>query len=59
MTTVLLLVALGISCIGWLKNRLGLLTLIYYLESKNYAPPTEEEIESCSELVIRKAFHRD
>lgn len=59
MAMVFLALALGISCGGWLKNWLGLLTLAYYMESKGYNPPTEDEIELCSELVIRKILHRD
>ena len=57
MVTVLLVGALGVAGVGWLKNRIGLLTLAYYLELMNYDPPTEEQIEMCSKLVIRKLLH--
>lgn len=59
MVTVLLVVALSIAGVGWIKNRIGLLTLAYYLELMNYDPPTEEQIELCSKLVIRKLLRWD
>lgn len=58
MATILLLVALGIAIVQWLKNWIGLLTLTYYLETRHYDPPTEAEIELCSRLVIRQLFHK-
>ena len=58
MITVLLAVAFVIASIGWLKNRIGLLTLSYYLEHRHYDSPTDEEIELCSKAVVRKILHQ-
>ena len=56
--TILLAVALVIALVQWLKNWIGLLTLTYYLETRNYDYPTDEEIELCCELVIRQILHQ-
>ena len=58
MATILLAVALGIALVQWLKNWIGLLTLTYFMETRNYDYPTGEEIELCCELVIRQILHQ-
>lgn len=52
-TTVILSVLLAICFVGWLKNKVGLLTLSAYIVKKQYTPPTDDEIKACTEYVIK------
>lgn len=52
--TVLLVVAL----LGWLKNWLGLRTLVYFMQMKKYTPPSEQETKACTAAVIKRTFGR-
>lgn len=53
---VALIIALIIAAFGWLKNRIALLSLCYFMETKNYPPPTEEEAVASSKFVIKQIF---
>lgn len=47
-----------IFLVGWLKNKVSVLTICYYLQIKNYAPPSDEEMKECSAAVIDHLFKR-
>lgn len=50
----ILLTVTVFALIGWLKNRLGLLTLCYYMQKNSYTPPSDAEMKECSRWVIRR-----
>ena len=50
----ILIVALAVAIFGWFKNRLALLSLCYFMQTKNYPPPTDEEARASSKHVIRR-----
>lgn len=49
----LFVVATGVCAFGWLKNRLGLLSILYYIKWKGFPPPNNEEIQRCSREAAR------
>lgn len=53
MLTVVFGIATAVCAFGWLKNRLGLLSLIYYIKWKGFPPPNDEEIQHCSKEAAR------
>lgn len=59
MLTVVLLTACLIFAIGWLKNKIGLLTLTAYITQKGYAPPPDEETQACTEYTIKNLFRKE
>lgn len=57
MLTVILFIACLIFAIGWLKNKIGLLTLTAYITQKGYTPPSEEETKACTDYVVKNLLH--
>lgn len=53
MLTAILFIACITCAIGWLKNKIGLLTLTAYITKKGYAPPSDEETKECTDYVIK------
>lgn len=47
---------LAIALVGWLTSSLKLRVLAYYMCTKDYAIPSEQEVEACTEFVIRNAL---
>lgn len=54
MLTTLLGVAAVVCAIGWLKNRLALLTILYYIMWKELPAPSDEQIKHCTKKVVQK-----
>lgn len=52
-----LFIACIILTIGWVKNKIGLLTLTAYITKKGYAPPSEEETKACTDYVVKNLLH--
>lgn len=52
MMQVILIALLVTAIIGWLKNRIALLTLCHFMQVKDYPPPTDEEARTSSEYVL-------
>lgn len=48
MLTTLLGVAAVVCAIGWLKNRLALLSILYYIMWAELPEPSDEEIKYCA-----------
>lgn len=46
---VFLIILLIIALVGWLKNKLGLLVLVHYMDTKNCQPPSDTDIQKCTE----------
>lgn len=57
MLAVILSIACIIFAIGWLKNKIGLLTLTVYITKKGYAPPSDEETKTCTDYVVKNLLH--
>ncbi len=51
-------VAIIVCVIGWVKNHVGLLVICYYMQTKGYTPPSEEEMKACSTAVIKRLLGR-
>lgn len=45
----------AICAVGWIKNKISLLTAITLLEKKNIHP-THEEMQECTKFVIEHLF---
>ncbi len=54
MWSIILAMAVIVCAIGWLKNRISVLTLLYYLTKKGYTMPNDNEMAECSQWVIKK-----
>ncbi len=52
--TVFLAVATAVCAFGWLKNRLALLNILYYIAWKGLPMPNDEQMKYCSKEVARK-----
>lgn len=52
MMQVILIALLIVTIIGWLKNRIALLILCHFMQTKNYPPPSDEELRTSSEYVL-------
>lgn len=48
-----LCISSAVCFIGWIKNKIGLLTLSAYIVKKQYTPPTEDEIKACTAYVVK------
>lgn len=57
MLAVILSIACIILTIGWIKNKIGLLTLTAYITKKGYAPPSDEETKACTDYVVKNLLH--
>lgn len=53
MLTAILIIACIIFAYGWLKNKIGLLTLTAYITKKGYTPPSDEETKACTDYVVK------
>lgn len=42
----------------YLKWRIATLSIIYYIQKKGYAQPSDDEMAECSQWVIKKVFTR-
>lgn len=40
----------------YVKYKLGLTTLLYYIAAKEYPLPTDSEIRKCTEKVVKKTL---
>ena len=55
----ILLTATTVICvIGWLNRYVSTCALIYYLEKKGYAQPSDEELKECTLWAAKKIFKR-
>lgn len=57
MLTTLLGVAAVVCAIGWLKNRLALLSILYYIMWAELPEPSDEEIKYCAKKVAQRVLH--
>ena len=57
MQTTLLGVAAVVCAIGWLKNRLALLSILYYIMWAELPEPSDEEIKYCAKKVAQRVLH--
>lgn len=56
MLQIILCILLLVCIIGWLKYYISTLSLVYYLEIKQYESPSPEEMKTCTEYVVKKLF---
>lgn len=49
--TMFFLIATVICAVGWIKNRISVLTISTFLEKKNIHP-TDDELNECSKFVV-------
>lgn len=50
------MIATIVCAIGWLKNRISTLAIIYYITKKGYKMPTYSDLAECSQWVVKKMF---
>ena len=55
--TFLLVITLVFALFGWLKNKLGLLVFVHYMDTKGCDPPSDAEIRECTKWVVRHALN--
>jgi len=56
MQVIIIAIIAAMFAIGWFKYKTTALVLAYYMETKKYMPPTDEELQACTEFVIRNMF---
>lgn len=44
--------------IGWAVKYISTAAMIYYMEKKGYTMPSDEDIEECTQWVIRHIFKK-
>lgn len=49
--TLIFFAGMVICAIGWLRNRVSVLTLAWYLNERNVPPPTEEDLSKGARWV--------
>lgn len=54
---VVLASGLLLACWKWWLYKVAALSLIAYIEKKNYTQPTEEEIAECNRFVIKNLLN--
>lgn len=54
MLTALLGATAAVCAIGWLKNRVSLLIILYYIMWQELPPPNDEQIKHCAKKVVQK-----
>lgn len=55
--TAIFLITTVICAVGWIKNRISVLTISTFLEKKNIHP-THDELNECSKFVVEHLFKR-
>ena len=56
MLTALFVLTTIICAIGWLSQRISVMTLAYYIIKNGYTEPSDDELVECTRWVIRKMF---
>ena len=56
MLTWFFLVSTVVCAIGYLKYYVATLSLVKYMQDKNYTPPSDAETAACAEYVVKKLF---
>lgn len=54
--TIFLAVTTAVCAFGWLKNRLALLNILYYIAWKELPMPNDEQMKYCAGKAVRKFF---
>lgn len=54
MWTIIFMIATIVCALGWLKNRISTLTIIYYITKNGYKMPTDSDLAECSQWVVKK-----
>ena len=51
------LIGLTIICaVGWLKRYIGTCALIYYMKTKGYKLPNDNDMKECTRFVVNHLF---
>lgn len=58
MWTLVLFVTTMICAAGWLVKHISCMAIIYYMETKGYKLPNDEEIRECTREVVKQIFKR-
>ena len=56
MLTIILAAATVVCAAGWCVNRIGVMSLLRYLQKNNYPMPTDEELSEISKWVVGHIF---
>ena len=56
MKKAILLIVAFCGAVGWIVNRLSVITLLCFMEEKGYTPPTESELKACSREAVKRMF---
>ncbi|MDD3137572.1 MAG: hypothetical protein PHX08_01185 [Lachnospiraceae bacterium] len=54
MWTLLFIVTTIILLREWMIERVNKETLLYYIQKKGYPLPTDDEVEECTEFVLKR-----
>ncbi|WP_249328176.1 hypothetical protein [Wansuia hejianensis] len=49
----ILVIALIFTASKWIKWKVATLTMVYYIEKKQYKQPLDEEIKECTGFVVQ------
>lgn len=50
---IFILILALIFALGWFKNYIGLMAMIYYMQFRNYKEPSDQEMEECIKFAIK------
>ncbi len=56
MLTAVFAITTVICAIGWLSRHIGILAMVYYIESRGYKQPTDAEIKECAVWAAKKVL---
>ena len=49
----ILVIALIFTAIKWLKWKVAMLSMVYYIEKNQYKQPSDEEMKECTSFVAK------
>lgn len=53
MCTLVFAIMAAVCAIGWLSRYVSTLSVIYYMEKKQYPLPTDSELKECTAWVVK------
>lgn len=54
----ILLATTAVCVVGWWASSVGILALRHYMETKQYTPPTSNEVEACVRWAVKRKLLR-
>lgn len=58
MWTAVFAITTAICAIGWLVKHIAVMVIVYYIKTKGYKLPNDEEVRECTREVVKQLFKR-